>query len=204
MSPKKKFLASTRSKVIFCIFGVLFSLVVILLSTDIDLGGLFPSETTLENARRDQKKALAAFTEAEKKQKEYLSVSQEYKKLMDECWVESRDGLPDIELRKKIETAARTAGIEQVNISTARRNRINNDLYFLEVDVNTTAAIDLMITFWRELGKLRPPIGWKRFELRPEQNQNSDQLILSSTIRLLGKETVQEANAKNENTEGAQ
>lgn len=127
MSPKKSLLSTTRSKIIFCIGGLLFSAMVLLVSADVSLAGLFPSENTLENARREQKKAAAAFEEAEAKQKEFAAVSAKFKELTGECWVESRDGLPDIELRRKIETAARTAELEQVNIGAARRSRLNND-----------------------------------------------------------------------------
>lgn len=198
MSPKKSLLSTTRSKIIFCIGGLLFSAMVLLVSADVSLAGLFPSENTLENARREQKKAAAAFEEAEAKQKEFAAVSAKFKELTGECWVESRDGLPDIELRRKIETAARTAELEQVNIGAARRSRLNNDLYFLEVEVNTAAPLDLLTVFWRELGKVKPPLGWKRVDLRPEQSQNSERIFFSGTLRLLGRETVQEEAAKGE------
>lgn len=190
MSPKKGILNSTRSKIVFCVGGLLFSAVVLLSSFGVSLPGLFPSDTTLENARREQKKAIAAFEEAEARQKEFNAVSEKFKALTGACWVESRDGLPDIELRRKIETAARTAGFEQINIGAARRSRLNNDLYFLEVDVNTAAALEPLAVFWRELGRATPPIGWKRVELRPEQSQSSDRIQFSGTLRVLGCETA--------------
>lgn len=190
MSPKKGFLSSTRSKIVFCVFGLLFSAVVLLSSSGVSLPGLFPSAGALENARREQKKAIAAFEAAEAQQKEFNAVSEKYKALTGSCWVESRDGLPDIELRRKIESAARTAGFEQTNIGAARRSRLNNELYFLEVDVNTAAALESLAVFWRELGKITPPIGWKRVDLRPEPSQNSDRIAFSGTLRVLGREVA--------------
>ena len=88
--------------------------------------------------------------------------------------------------------------MEQVNIGAARRSRLNNDLYFLEVEVNTAAPLELLTVFWRELGKVKPPLGWKRVDLRPEQSQNSERIFFSGTLRLLGRETVQEEAAKGE------
>ena len=43
MSPKKSLLSTTRSKIIFCIGGLLFSAMVLLVSADVSLAGLFPS-----------------------------------------------------------------------------------------------------------------------------------------------------------------
>lgn len=202
MSPKKGILSSTRSKIVFCVGGLLFSAVVLLSSSGVSLPGLFPSASTLENARREQKKAIAAFEAAEAQQKEFDTVQKKFKELTGSCWVESRDGLPDIELRRKIETAARTAGFEQINIGAARRSRLNNDLYFLEVDVNTSAALESLAIFWRELGKVTPPLGWKRVDLRPEQSQSSDQIFFNGTLRVLGREAAENSAATAAKEEG--
>lgn len=190
MNIKKNFLSTTRSKIIFCIAGLLFSLIMLLVSTDVNLFDLFRRDKMLDNALREQKKAASALEELEAQQKMFTNVSAKFKEITANCWVESRDGLPDIELRRKIEAAARIADLEQINIGSAKRSRLNNDFYFLDIDLNTAGSLDILITFWRELGKAIPTIGWKRVNLRPENSQAADRIFFNGTLRLLGSETV--------------
>lgn len=190
MNIKKNFLSTTRSKIIFCIAGLLFSLIMLLVSTDVNLFDLFRRDKMLDNALREQKKAASALEELEAQQKMFINVSAKFKEITANCWVESRDGLPDIELRRKIEAAARIADLEQINIGSAKRSRLNNDFYFLDIDLNTAGSLDILITFWRELGKAIPTIGWKRVNLRPENSQAADRIFFNGTLRLLGSETV--------------
>ena len=189
MSPKKNFFSTTAGKVTFCIGGLLFSLCFLLLTTDIQLAGLFPSRATLEKAREECEEAEKERAEAETKWKEFTRVEEEFRKLRDSGWIESRDGTPDVELRKKIEGAARKAGLDLTSIGAIRRSRINNDLSFLELDVNATSTLQLLTAFWVELADVTPQPRWKRVDLRPELSQNSDRIFFNGTLRLIGRES---------------
>ena len=93
------------------------------------------------------------------------------------------------ELRKKIEGAARKAGLDLTSIGAIRRSRINNDLSFLELDVNATSTLELLTAFWVELADVTPQLSWKRVDLRPELSQNSDRIFFNGTLRLIGRES---------------
>ncbi len=190
MSPKKKFLSTTAGKIAFSAGGLVFSALFLLLTTDIRLAGLFPSETTLDNARRECKQAEADLALAEQRLANFTDVEARFRKLRESSWVESRDGAPDVELRKRIEGAARKAGLDLTSIGAVRRSRINNDLSFLELEVNAASTLELLSAFWLELSGVTPRLSWKRVDLRPELAQNSDRIFFSGTLRLIGRETA--------------
>ena len=56
MKSQSKFLATTKSKVIFCVGGLVFSLLMILINFDLSLASLFPNENALDDLERDLKK----------------------------------------------------------------------------------------------------------------------------------------------------
>ncbi len=199
MSVKNKWLATTRAKGIFCVAGLLFSAVVLLISFDINPAGLFPRDTVLENARREQKKQLAILAEQEQKEQAYREAVARYQAMTAECWVEARDGVADVELRSRIDAVAQAAGLELNSIGTVRRSRINNELSFLEIDINTASTLEPLAAFWVRLEAMTPPVAWKKVEIRPELGQNSDRIFFSGTLRLLA--TENSATGKNVSAE---
>lgn len=111
MSPKKNFFSTTAGKVTFCIGGLLFSLCFLLLTTDIQLAGLFPSRATLEKAREECEEAEKERAEAETKWKEFTRVEEEFRKLRDSGWIESRDGTPTSNCAKRLKAPPEKRGL---------------------------------------------------------------------------------------------
>ena len=174
----------------FCGFALVFSATVLLFTFDVSFAGLIPSEAKLDDLRREEKKAIAAWRNIEAKQKEQFSVDERYQKLLDSAWVEARDGSPDVEIPKQINSIAKKYEIELSGVSAVRRNRINNELSALEMDVNTAAPLSALTGLWLDVRRQTPIRAWKRMDLRPETVQNSDRVFFSGTLRILFREVV--------------
>ena len=195
MSPKKFSIHSPegRKLVFFCVFALLFSATVLIFTLDVDLAGLIPNQEQLDNLRREEKKAIAAWKQIEIKQQQLEDVEKRYQALMDSAWREDTNGSPDVEIPKLLNGIAKKHELELNGVSAVRRNRINNDLTSLEIDVNTAAPLAALTAFWQEIREQKPPFAWKRMDLRPETVQNSDRVFFSGTLRML----LRENSAKN-------
>lgn len=177
-----------RKLMLFCGFSLAFSATVLLLTFDVSLAGLIPSNAKLDELRREEKKALAAWKTAEARQHEQTAVEERYQKLLEAAWVEALDGSPDVEIPKQINSIAKKYELELSGVSAVRRSRINNELSTLEMDVNTAAPLASLTGFWLEVRRQKPMRAWKRMDLRPETVQNSDRVFFSGTLRLLLRE----------------
>ena len=179
-----------RKLVIFCVFALLFSATVLTLTLDVDLSALIPSQEKLDNLRREEKQAIAAWKLVEAKQQAFDKVEKEYQSLLDSAWREDVNGSPDVEITKLLNGIAKKHNLELTGVSAVRRSRINNDLTGLETDVNTAATLAQLTAFWQEIRAQKPPFAWKRMDLRPETVQNSDRVIFSGTLRMLLRENA--------------
>lgn len=177
-----------RKLVLFCGFALVFSATVLLLSFDVNFAGLIPSQERLDDLRREEKKALAAWKAVEARQQEQLQTEELYKKLLESAWVEAKDGSPDVEIPKQINSLAKKYELELSGVSAVRRTRINNELSALEMDVNTAAPLAALTGFWRDVRVQKPERTWKRMDFRPETVQNSDRVFFSGTLRILLRE----------------
>ena len=190
MSPKKFSIHSPegRKLVFFCVFALLFSATVLFFTLDVDFAGLIPSQDKLDNLRREEKKAIAAWKQIEVKQRQQEDIEMRYQALLESAWRESANGSPDVEIPKLLNSIAKKHELELNGVSAVRRNRINNDLTGLEIDVNTAAPLAALTAFWEEIWAQKPPFAWKRMDLRPETVQNSDRVFFSGTLRMLLRE----------------
>ncbi|MBO5763416.1 MAG: hypothetical protein J6R85_06045 [Lentisphaeria bacterium] len=186
MKSQSKFLATTKSKVIFCVGGLVFSLLMILINFDLSLASLFPNENALDDLERDLKKNKLLLNQQLEKEKAFNDLEKRYKELIQSGWVESRDGSPDVEIPKRINLAAQTHELLIQNVSAVRRTRLNDDLYLLEVDLNMIGTTFTITNFWNDLNELKPPMRWKRIDMRPEVMQSSDRVFFNGSLRILG------------------
>ncbi len=179
--------ASVRGKVVFCVVGLIFSLIMLTFTLDFSFSSLIPSEAALTQLRRDLKKAEAAWETQEAAGREYDDARKRYQSVVDAAWLESRDGSPDVELPKRINAAAMELQLELQNVSAVRRSRLNDQLSLLQLDINTYATVPTLTMFLTKLRGLTPPVSWEQISIRPEMVQNSDQVFFSGTLRAIGR-----------------
>lgn len=189
----KKFRESKRAKIIFCIVGLLFSIFYLLWMFGGNIGSWIPSNKRLEDVRNELKKANITATEIGKNQKLMSDAEKTYKANLSSFWDEQKHGIASVELRKRIEQSAQRAGLKLASIGAVRQSRINTDLHFLEIDMATVETLELLTSFFSEIYKETPKMYWKRADFRHEHLQNSERLVFSGTIRLIGLEQNSEA-----------
>ena len=182
----KKFRESQKAKIGFCIGGLLFSIIYLLWMFGGNIESWIPSSKRLEDARQNLKKVSESAKEQEAREKIFAAAEKLYKANLEKFWDEKKHGIASVELRKKIEQSAQRAGIKLGSVGAVRQSRINNDLHFLEIDMSATETLELLTLFLREIYKETPELHWKRADFRHEHLQNSERLVFSGTIRLIG------------------
>ena len=175
----------------FIIGGLLFSVLFLAFTLDIDRDGLIPDETRLAELRSEEKKQSAELKELLNRDAAFRETENAYRKLFDDAWSESVHGSPDVEIPKLISAAARRAGLELNGTGAVKRTRLNNELLFLEIDVNAASELTMLAAFWNELRSTPVPAGWKRIDLRPELSQSTSRIMFNGTLRFLGREETE-------------
>ena len=96
----------------------------------------------------------------------------------------------DTELRNRIQQAARDVELKLNSLGSVRTSRINNELYYAEIDLSPVGT-----AFLAKLREKSPLVSWRRFDLRPEpvrgQNASSagtvvQNLNFNGAIRVIG------------------
>ena len=187
-----KHAASKPFQIAFIVGGLLFSVLFLTLTVDLNWNGLIPDGARLDELRREEKKQNAELQKMLIRDAAFRETETAYKQLRSGAWRESLHGSPDVEIPKLISAAARKAGLELSGTGAVKRNRLNGELFFLEVDVNAVSQLALLVAFWEGLRSTEVPSGWKRIELRPEMFQNSDRIVFNGTLRFLGCEETAE------------
>lgn len=101
----------------------------------------------------------------------------------------------DTELRNRIQQAARDVELKLNSLGSVRTSRINNELYYAEIDLSTVGTLEAITAFLAKLREKSPLVSWRRFDLRPEpvrgQNASStgtvvQNLNFNGAIRVIG------------------
>ena len=162
----KEFWKSRRGQRIFCIGGLVLSVIFLLVQFGGNIGSLFPSASSKEVMEREIKKLQQDQLKLKAELAVIDAVKQIADKRMEGIWNQSVNGVPEVELRSLIENAAKTLELRLNNISTVRKTNFNKDLSLLEVDVALTTDIDTLTKFLLAVDKIEPKLYWRRFDCR--------------------------------------
>ncbi len=189
----RKYLQTTRSKILFCVGGLIFSGFWIMMNLDISFASLVPSERTLDTLRRQQKEERNKWNTMQQKLAELDRVEASYRELLENAWLEIRDGSADIEIPRRIREAAQLREVVLQNVNAVKRTRINNDLFVLEVDLRAIGTLPTLTAFWNDLAACKPAMNWRKIDLRADMSQQGGGTIyLNGTLRLIGREPTAE------------
>ena len=179
----KAFWKSRRGQRIFCVAGLLASVLFLLSQVGGSLGNIFPGsgskaalERELKKLQQDQEKLKGELAELE-------SVSSIADSKLNGAWALVKNGEPEVELRAMIEKTAKDMELRLNNISTVRKSNFNKDLSLLEVDVSVMTDIDTLMKFLLAVDKLEPNLYWRRFECRTANMFGMMGVNFSGTLR---------------------
>ena len=115
-------------------------------------------------------------------------LKERYRKQLESYWCEERDGVVETELRNKIQQAASEIELKLNSLGSVRTTRINNELYYAEIDLSTSGTLETLVRFLGRIQEIRPALSWRRLDLRPEM-RNTDligNMNFNGAIRIIG------------------
>ena len=179
----KAFWKSRKGQRIFCIAGLIASVLFLLVQFGGDLGSFFPGRGSKNTLERELKK----LQQDQERLKAELADLDAVRTVADskfiDAWKKSVNGVPEIELRAMIEKTAKDMELRLNNISTVRKTTFNKDLALLELDVSVMTDLDTLTKFLLAVDKLKPALYWRRFEIRMANMFGMPGVNFSGTLR---------------------
>lgn len=164
----KAFLKTGRGKLILSLGGLVLVWIVLLWQFAGSFAGLLPGTAQIDRTEREVKDLRRQNAALLARVKEADSLKARYRKQLEGYWSEERDGVADTELRNKIQQAAREAELTLNSLGSVRTTRINNELYYAEIDLSTTGSLEAITAFLARIQKIRPALSWRRLDMRLE------------------------------------
>ena len=173
----KAFLKTGKGKLILAVCAMLLSWIFLLFHFAPDLSGWIPDPQREENLKKEIRKLEEEQKALQKKLDALASLRRKYRAMTAACWMPERDGDPEILLRQNVETAAKAAEISLNNLGAVRTSRINDELYFAEIDIMVNAAFENVMRFLGKIQESKPKPAWRRIVInqmfRPPMAQNT-------------------------------
>ncbi|HCE42721.1 MAG TPA: hypothetical protein DET40_04165 [Lentisphaeria bacterium] len=112
-------------------------------------------------------------------------VRQAFIKQGKDFWVPKRDGDIESNIIKKVEEVAKSSGLKLQNIGNARPTKVNEDISFLEINIEAKASMEEISRFIAELYKTNPCFYWRKCVLRPFNPRDAKDIVLSGTLNVV-------------------
>ena len=190
-----KLLSTTRGKIIFCAGGLLLSVMILWIEFGGEIGTLLPGPARIDALNRELKKNLAAEAELNARLEVREAIRRAAEKQIADAWSTAKYGEAEVELRAKVEKAAKDQELKLGNISTVRTTKFNNDLSFLELDVNVSADLEQVVKFIAAIHAVEPKLYWRRLDFRPDNFSGTGSLMFNGTLRCLSDERAAQSAA---------
>ncbi|WP_294481356.1 hypothetical protein [uncultured Victivallis sp.] len=151
-------------------------------------GELLPGEERIDALEREIKQLKQQNATLLARRKAADELKERYRKQLESYWHEERDGVVETELRNKIQQAASEIELKLNSLGSVRTTRINNELYYAEIDLSTSGTLETLVRFLGRIQEIRPSLSWRRLDLRPEM-RNTDligNMNFNGAIRIIG------------------
>ena len=195
----KAFWKSRKGQRIFCVAGLIVSVLFLLGQFGGELGSFFSGSGNKNSLERELKKLQQDQERLKGELAELELVKTVAESKFNGAWRKSVNGIPEVELRALIEKTAKDMELRLNNISTVRKTNFNKDLSLLEVDVSVMTDIDTLTKFLLALDKLKPELYWRRFECRSANMFGMNSVNFNGTLRCANDERPDEVNTRQQN-----
>ena len=151
-------------------------------------GELLPGEERIDALEREIKQLKQQNATLLARRKAADELKERYRKQLESYWREERDGVVETELRNKIQQAASEIELKLNSLGSVRTTRINNELYYAEIDLSTSGTLETLVRFLGRIQEIRPALSWRWLDLRPEM-RNTDligNMNFNGAIRIIG------------------
>lgn len=138
---------------------------------------------SVDKAEKELKRLRAQQAFVAERYDEFMAQRKSYSAIIAGAWLESRDGQVETALRQKITDAVTAMEFKLSSLGSVNTGRINNDLYYADIDVSAEGAMDEIFKLISALEGIRPAPVWKKLNLRPD-NRPRPQTRSVSTLNL--------------------
>ncbi len=195
----KEFLKTPKGKLTaaLCALGVSWLFLFFYFIGPVD--SLFPTPGQISAKEAELKKLRKENATLKQREKELTLRQKTFAKRRESFWQKS-NGFIETDLRAIVQAAAQKAEFPLNSLGSVKTSKINNELYFAEIDIQGNASIEVIAAFLSRIREIRPALSWKRFDLRmnmrPRNNTGNTtadlELFLNGSLRIIaigGEET---------------
>lgn len=184
MNKLKTFISSNRKAVLGIVPVIVLTVVVLALYRK-EISGLWPSGdrirqeiTDLGDMHKDLEKEIREVRNMRQMRESFIRQGKDF-------WIQKRDGDIENNIIKKIEDIAKTSGLKIQNIGNARLSKINEEISFMEINIEAKSSMEEIIKFISDLYKANPCFYWRKCVLRPFNPRDAKDIVLSGTINVV-------------------
>ena len=182
-SIKQKILSNKKHSIIF---GIVFVLILIILFQNIEvLDSITVGKDDITYEIQNIKKLQMKLKLEQRKVIEIKELKKSLIQKGNEFWITQRDGQADVNIQKKIESAAKQSDIELKTLGTLRSTSIGNGISSSEFDISCSGKMESIIKFIYKVSKDRPKIYWERCLLRPDNIKNPKKIYLTGYLKFI-------------------
>lgn len=179
-------LLQNRKKEVW-LLAAIFALLLISVSVNskkvIGIGSAFSRNDNV--LRMELKRKQAQLTKALEEENRIRNTLLGFGKYKQDVWLPERDGNSQQELRRIIETTAKTAELKLKTLGTIQEMKIVDGLHAYQVNIMADAAYENILRFMDGLQKRSPKLFWKNLTITPDNAKAPNFLILNGTIQIV-------------------
>lgn len=184
MGKLKTFISSNRKAALGIIPVVVLSVIVMILYVK-EIAALWPSGDRIQeeivelgNMHKDLEKEIGEVRTIRQIRENFIRQGKDF-------WIPKRDGDIESSIIKKIEDIAKTSGLKLQNIGNARLSKVNEEISFMEVNIEAKSSMEEISRFISDLYKANPCFYWRKCVLRPFNPRDAKDIVLSGTINVV-------------------
>lgn len=184
--PISIFLKSSRGRlIVICLLLMCGSWAFLLWTFRSSFSGYFAGQEEKNEIRQDVSKLKKTYQERLNKWQECEKIKKDYQVILTEAWPYSEEQDPEQLLRLMAEKAAKEVEIQLNNLGSVRVSRINQELFYAELDISATAPFEKLVHFLGKVKKFEPRVSWRRLTLfslpaRPQPTTGKTTVTTSS------------------------
>lgn len=168
------------------ISGLITMLVLVALYLNFDFcGAVWPSERTIGRELTKLKDMQEKLRKTMDKSRELEGKIQHFAAAGNGYWLKLRDGNPEVDLRRRIEKAARAAGLQLKAVGNLRTVKIIDNVACYEISISADGEIKPVTEFLAALYQGTPRLFWDNLNLRPDNIQNPKMVVLNGTVKTI-------------------
>ena len=184
MNKVKTLISSNKKAVLGIIPVIILSIIAIVLYSS-EIAALWPGGDRIQKELDDLADMHKDLEKEIREVRNIRQVRENFIKQGKDFWIPKRDGDIENNIIKKIEDVAKTSGLKLQNIGNARLSKINEEISFMEVNIEAKSSMEEISRFISDLYKANPCFYWRKCVLRPFNPRDAKDIVLSGTINVV-------------------